>query len=479
MQNPKESFHLLPLCVDLDGTLLKTDMLLESLILLLKNNLLYIFLLPIWLIQGKAYIKRQLAERICFDAHTLPYCDDFVAFLKDQHARGRKLVLITASDQRIASKIAAHLSLFSEVLSSDGITNLAGREKLALLRKKFGAKGFDYAANGVIDLAIWPDANEAIVVGAPLSLVKKVRQTTPVLHHFPGKKIDMSVLLKAVRLHQWLKNLLIFVPLILAHKVTELPLLFDAVYAFFSFGLCASGIYLLNDLLDLEADRAHPRKKFRPLAAGDLPLIWGCAMIPILLLASVLIALNLPGSFLAVLGIYFLTTTAYSFYLKQVVLVDVLVLASLYTLRIIAGAAAVGVPASQWLLVFSMFLFLSLALLKRFSELQMLRSLDEEMTVGRGYFARDLEQIASFGAASGYIAVLVLALYVNSREVLVLYSHPGVLWLLCPLFLYWISRLWLLAHRGLVFEDPILFAVKDKASYIVAMLIGGGLLMAL
>ena len=479
MQNPTERVHLLPLCVDLDGTLLKTDMLLESFVLLLKKNVLYIFLIPIWLLQGKANLKRQIAERISFDADTLPYRNDFVEFLKDQHARGRKLILITASDERIANKIAAHLSLFSEVLSSNGVSNLSGREKLGLLQQKFGVKGFDYAANGMIDLEIWPYANEAIVVGAPLSLVEKVRQTTPVPHHFPNKKIHMRVLFKAIRLHQWLKNLLIFVPLIFAHKVTELPLLFDAVYAFFSFGLCASSIYLLNDLLDLEADRAHPRKKFRPLAAGDLPLIWGFILIPILLFASVLIALNLPGIFLAVLGIYFLTTMAYSFYLKQVVLVDVLVLAGLYTLRIIAGAAAVTVPASQWLLAFSMFFFLSLALLKRFSELQILRSMDEEMTMGRGYLTRDLEQIASFGAASGYIAVLVLALYVNSREVLVLYSQPGVLWLLCPLFLYWISRLWLLAHRGQIFDDPILFAVKDKASYIVAILTGGTLLMAL
>lgn len=479
MQNSTERAYLLPLCVDLDGTLLKTDMLLESFVLLLKKNVLYIFLIPIWLLEGKAYLKRQIAERISFDAATLPYRNDFVDFLKDQHARGRKLILTTASDERIANKIAAHLSLFSEVLSSNGVTNLSGREKLALLQQKFGAKGFDYAANGLIDLEIWPYANEAIVVGAPLSLVEKVRQTTPVPHHFPNKKIHRRVLFKAIRLHQWLKNLLIFVPLIFAHKVTELPLLFDAVYAFFSFGLCASSIYLLNDLLDLEADRAHPRKKFRPLAAGDLPLIWGFILIPILLFASVLIALNLPGIFLAVLGIYFLTTMAYSFYLKQVVLVDVLVLAGLYTLRIIAGAAAVDVPLSEWMLAFSMFLFLSLALLKRFSELRTLRSSDQETARGRGYFASDLEQIASLGAASAYISVLVLALYVNSSEVTKLYAHPVALWLICPLLLYWLSRIWLLAHRGVMLDDPIVYAIKDKSSYIVALLVAGVMLFSL
>ena len=479
MRNPEPTIPLLPLCVDLDGTLVKTDMLLETFILLLKKNIFYIFLVPFWVTRGKAFLKKQIAERVSFEPLNLPYNMAFLAFLKNEHARGRKLILVTASDYRVADKIADHLALFQEVLASDGSVNLSGKNKLAALVQRFGAQGFDYAANGQIDLTIWPHAKNAIVVGAPLSLVNTVSQTTPVSQHFLAEPFTFSVFLKALRFHQWLKNLLIFVPLLLAHKFTDWPLLLQAAYAFISFGLCASAIYLLNDLLDLEADRAHSRKKYRPLAAGQLPLLWGFIMIPILLLGSVLVGFHLPINFLVALGIYFLTTVAYSFYLKQVVLVDVLVLAGLYTLRIIAGAAAVSVVASQWLLAFSLFLFLSLALLKRFSELQTLRLQDEDKALGRGYVSGDLEQIASFGAASGYIAVLVLALYVNSREVLILYSNPAMLWLLCPLFLYWISHLWLLAHRGLIFEDPILFAVKDKASFVVAIFISGIMLFAL
>ncbi len=471
MRDPEPTVGLLPLCVDLDGTLVKTDMLLETFILLLKKNILYIFLAPLWLLRGKAFLKKQIAERVSFDPVNLPYNVEFLTFLKNEHARGRKLVLVTASDYRVAEKIASHLTLFNEVLASNGSVNLSGKNKLAALVQKFGAQGFDYAANGQIDLTIWPHAKNAIVVGAPLSLANTVSQTTPVSQHFPPEHFSFSVFLKALRFHQWLKNLLIFVPLVLAHKFTDWPLLLQAGYAFISFGLCASAIYLLNDLLDLEADRAHPYKKTRPFAAGSLSLVAGLGIIPALLLASMLIAWTLPGEFRGMLVLYLIVTTAYSFYLKQVVLVDVLVLAGLYTLRIIAGAAAVNVPLSEWMLAFSMFLFLSLALLKRFSELRALRFAEQDTARGRGYFASDLELIASLGSASAYIAVLVLALYINSAEVTKLYSHPITLWLICPLFLYWLSRIWLLAHRGVILDDPIVYAIKDKASYIVGFLL--------
>ena len=471
MRNPEPTVTSLPLCVDLDGTLVKTDMLLETFILLLKKNILYIFLVPLWLSRGKAFLKKQIAERVEFEPLNLPYNLAFLAFLRTEHSRGRNLVLVTASDYRIAEKIAGHLSVFDEVLASNGSVNLSGKNKLAALVQKFGTQGFDYAANGQIDLAIWPHAKNAIVVGAPLSLANTVSQTTPVSQYFPAEQFTFFVFLKALRFHQWLKNLLIFVPLVLAHKFTDWSLLLQAGYAFISFGLCASAIYLLNDLLDLEADRAHPYKQARPLAAGSLSLLAGLGMIPALLLASVLIAWTLPGEFRGMLVMYLIVTSAYSFYLKQIVLVDVLVLAGLYTLRILAGAAAVNVPLSEWLLAFSMFLFLSLALVKRFSELRALRFAEQETARGRGYFASDLEQIASLGSASAYIAVLVLALYVNSAEVTRLYSHPVTLWLICPLFLYWLSRIWLLAHRGVILDDPILYAIKDKASYMVGFLL--------
>ncbi|MHB2040074.1 MAG: UbiA family prenyltransferase [Acidiferrobacteraceae bacterium] len=464
----------LPLCVDLDGTLLRTDSLIEALLMLLKANPLILFLLPVWLIRGKAYFKQQVGARVTLAPATLPYNLELLKYLTEEEAAGRRLVLATAADRRTAEQIAGYLGIFSRVIASDGRHNLSGRAKARRLAECFGEHGFDYAGNSHADLAVWPEAAHAIVVSAPPTVARKAASLAPVAEVFPAPGTNRwRAFLKAIRIHQWAKNLLILVPLATSHSLASGAAVKLDLFAFIAFSLCSSSVYLLNDLLDLEADRLHRTKCRRPFASGDLPLTLGLGFIPLLLLSAGTIAITLlPRAFALTLAGYFLLTLAYSFYLKRIALLDVLVLALLYSARIGAGAVAIHVPLSHWLLAFSMFLFLSLALVKRFSELRELRIAAKPGARGRGYLASDLEQLASLGAASGYISVLVLALYANSAQVTLLYRHPFILWLICPLILYWISRIWLLAHRGQMHEDPILFALRDRVSYILAVASG-------
>ncbi len=455
-----------PLCVDLDGTLVRTDLLIEAVLALLKQNPLNALLLPLWLLKGKTHLKQQIAARVDLDPTRLPYDQPLLDYLRTEKVSGRELILATASHRKYAEQVACHLGLFDEVLATDAEANLSGTGKRDRLVARFGTGGFDYAAAGVSDLAVWSHAGAAIVVNAPPRVPDQVRGVTRievVLASPPPRPVDYF---KAIRLHQWLKNLLVLVPLALAHQLDQPMLLLQATLAFLAFGLCASSVYLLNDLLDLPADRAHPTKRYRAFAAGTLPIRHGLALIPILLVAALALALLLPVSFLGSLALYYGLTCAYSLRLKRMVLLDVFTLTVLYTLRVIAGAAATGVVPSFWLLAFSMFLFLSLALVKRYAELLLIQQGErQDETVGRGYRLVDLETLSQFGITSGYLAVLVLVLYINGDTVSAQYRHPEVIWLLCPLFLYWISFIWLLARRGRMHEDPVLFAIEDRRSH--------------
>jgi 4-hydroxybenzoate polyprenyltransferase len=456
------------LCVDLDGTLLATDTLWETILALLRQNPLFILLLPYWVMRGKVCLKRQIAQRVVLDVAQLPVHSDVIEYLRQEHREGRTLVLATATDRSIADRIAGHIGLFSEVLATDGRKNLSGSAKGRALVERYGERGFVYMGNSAVDLPIWRHADEAILVHPSSRLLKEARRVVNVGHVFHRERNGRLVsILKAIRIHQWIKNLLLFVPLITAHKVANLSLLGDAGLAFIAFSFCASGVYVLNDLLDLEVDRAHPTKRNRPFASGKLGIPTGILLAGLLTLSGFSIALMLPRRFFAILGLYVGMTTAYSVYLKRIVTLDVIALAGLYTLRIFAGGEAVRVTISAWLLAFSMFLFLSLALLKRCSELSLLRGYDKGHVEGRGYREADLASLTNLGAASGYISVLVLALYINSSQVTGLYTHPEVLWLTCPLLLYWVSRIWLKAGRGEVHDDPVIFALQDKVSYAV------------
>lgn len=459
-----------PLCVDMDGTLLRSDLLVEAIFQLLKDNVLYLFMLPVWLLRGKARLKEQIARRVTLDAGVLPYHQQLLAFLRAEHATGRPLVLATASNEKFAHAVAAHLGIFDSVLASDGTTNLSGSSKLARIEALCANRGFDYAGNAMIDLQLWTRADRVIVVNPERGVLRSAEQLgKPVVHFDDRGEHRLSGYLRALRLHQWLKNLLIFVPLLMSHRFGDAILLGQAVVAFIAFGLCASSVYLLNDLLDLPEDRRHLSKRNRPFAAGSVSLIHGAALVPFLLLASLLLAMLLPVEFLVVLATYYAITLAYSLRLKRFALIDVLTLASLYTMRIIAGAAAVAVTPSFWLLAFSMFLFLSLALVKRYTELLTLKQSGATDVPGRGYRIWDLETLSHFGTAAGYMAVLVLALYINSEDVKTLYSRPQVIWLLCPLLLYMVTRIWLLARRDELHEDPVMFVVQDRDSQILAL----------
>lgn len=459
-----------PLCVDLDGTLIKTDMVWESLVGLLRTNPLWLLAVPVWWARGRAHLKQQLAARVQVDVTVLPYHEPFLDFLRAAKQQGRQLILATAADIEMAKPVARHVPLFVEVLASDGKTNLRGSAKLKTLTRRFGERQFDYAGNSSVDLAVWDGVREAIVVNAGTGLARRAKQRAKLGPTFLNTASKLPALLQCLRPHQWIKNLIVFVPLITSHQIGHPSELLAAVWTFVAFCLCSSGVYVLNDLLDLEADRHHPTKRARPFAAGDLPLPVGLALSPLFLVLSFAVALMLAAPLVGVLALYFVATTAYSWQLKRVPLLDVFLLAGLYTLRLIAGHVVSGIAYSAWLLVFAMFIFLSLALLKRFRELHGLRQQNQMDAKGRGYTVDDLELVATVGLVSGFLAVLVLALYVNSPQVIGLYQHPLLLLLICPLLLYWISRAWLLAHRGQMHTDPVVFALKDWPSYLVAIL---------
>ncbi|MGD8911945.1 MAG: UbiA family prenyltransferase [Candidatus Thiodiazotropha sp.] len=456
---------LRPLVIDLDGTLIRTDLLVESVFALLKRNILFVFLLPIWLFKGKAHLKHEIAIRTDIDTRLLPYHDEFLDYLKAEHLAGRRLVLATASNEKFAEAIALNLGVFHEVLASNATVNLSGRRKLERLRELFGDHGFDYAANAMVDLPLWEAAHSALLVNTERGVKEAAERKSQIAHVFDDRDGGpLKRYLKALRLHQWLKNLLVFIPLLMAHRFGEPLLVGQALFAFLAFGLCASSVYLLNDLLDLPDDRQHPTKRYRPFAAGSISILNGALLIPGLLIAAFAIALLLPIEFVGVLALYYAVTLAYSLRLKRAALVDVLTLAGLYTIRIIAGAAAVSVVPSFWLLAFSMFLFLSLALVKRYTELLTMQQQERTKSSGRGYTMIDLETLSQFGSASAYMAILVLALYINSEAVRDLYTHPEVIWLLCPLLLYLVTRIWLLARRDELHEDPVIFVIRDRRS---------------
>lgn len=461
-----------PLVVDLDGTLLRSDTLVESGISFVRHNPLRALSPLFWLRSGKANLKAKLAAEVSLDVNSLPYDKQVIAFLAQEKADGRTLVLATASHRDYAEQIANHLGLFDCVLATHGDTNLSARKKRDVLVREYGHKGFDYLGNSSDDLAVWAASNRAYVANPEFGVEAAATRLGNVERVIRTPDHPWRAWMKQLRLHQWAKNALIFVPLLASHRVAEPELILTGMIAFLMFGLCASSVYLLNDLLDLEDDRQHATKRFRPLASGDVPIKAALIILPLLLLGSFAgAALLLPLQFSLVLAAYYALTLAYSLGLKRVTTVDVIVLAMLYTVRVVAGTFAFEISLTFWMLAFSMFLFLSLALVKRYAELREMKQRGEtEGPRGRGYDPEDLGMIASLGAASGYLAVMVLALYIQDQTTLRLYQHPKVIWLACPLLLYWITRIWMITHRGWMHEDPVVFAIKDRNSLLVGVL---------
>jgi len=468
-----------PLVVDLDGTLVATDLLVESLLLLAKNKPFSLLKLPSWLAGGKAHFKQKIAEQVLPDADTLPYDRKLLEYLAEEKRKGRPLVLATAADEHVAAKVADKLGLFEAVYASDGQLNLGGEQKRKRLVEMFGEEGFDYVANSHKDLPVWKSARRAILVRPDHGLTDALSKTTTVDRVFEQKDSVSAALLETLRPHHWLKNVLVFVPLVAAHEIHDPYLLFQAVLVFIAFSLCASSIYVINDLLDLPSDRHHPHKKNRPLASGRVQPMQALVLVPLLILSAAAIGLLLSPLVPAILGLYLVLMLAYSQRLKDIAILDVLTLASGYTLRILAGAAAVAIHPSPWLIAFSGFLFFSLALTKRYAELVTMRAVEGAKAHARAYLLQDRELIAALGVASGHVAVVVLALYINSTMAHNLYTRYELIWLVCGLLLYWISHLWLIAHRGRMHDDPLVFALKDRTSRILLVAMGILVLLAI
>jgi 4-hydroxybenzoate polyprenyltransferase len=458
----------LPLCVDLDGTLINTDTLPECAIRALGRPRA-IFARP-FPFGSRAAIKDRLTAVVDLDVRTLPYNEPLLAWLREEHSRGRELVLVTATHTRLATRVAQHLKIFESVLATAEKTNLRGRAKAEALVSKYGVGGFSYVGNDKSDLHVWETAGAAVVVNAGVRLTDRVKSVTRIERRFErsGASVGRAVL-RAMRVHQWSKNTLLFIPIVTARSL-DAGQWMAAVTAFFAFSLTASAIYLVNDLSDLDADRLHPRKRYRPLASGVLPLAAGVFLVPLLLAGGFSLASAVGGMSLVVT--YALLSLAYSFRLKRYPLVDLFTLAGLYTIRLFAGGVVTGHKVSAWLLAFSVFFFLGLAFVKRVGELRSAGTTESDAGNRRGYQREDLAILTVFGAASAFAATLVLALYVQAE--LQLHPDRGItLWAIVPLLLFWQCRLWLATERGYMEDDPIVYATKDWVSHIVvACLIG-------
>jgi len=450
-----------PLVVDLDGSLLHTDTLVESLFDVARRQPLQLLRLPAWLAGGRAHLKQSLARRALVDVRVLPLADDLLAHLRALKHAGRHLVLATGADARIAQAVADELGLFDAVLASDGRVNLSGTAKRDRLVAEFGERGFDYVGNSARDLPVWAAARRALLVRPSQRLAAAAARVAAVERKFGDGRPSWRDYLSAMRPQHWLKNLLLLVPLLAGHQLYDLPKLLAALLGCLCFSLAASGVYLLNDLFDLPADRRHPYKKARALASGRIPLLHGLLFVPALWLVAALLALWLTPPFMGALASYAVLMLAYSMRLKNYPMVDTLALAVGYSLRIYAGSLAVAVAVSPWLLVCSTALFLGLALLKRYAELVTLRPGLGPGGRVRGYGVGDAALVAGLGTAADCIAVVLLALYpvVGAPE-----APQWKFWLLSALLLFWTGHMWLMAHRGRIHDDLVAFALRDPLS---------------
>lgn len=452
------------LVVDLDGTLCRTDTLHETLLGLAATRPAGFMAHLGRLREGRAAFKTHLVASYMLAGDALPLNEVVLDLVRRARAEGRRTALVTATHQLQADAVAETTGLFDDVFGTDRQVNLKGEAKASFLTERYGAKGFDYVGDSRADLPVWAAARKAITIGASPALAREAEAANPEISHLDPPKGRAGAMLRSMRLYQWSKNALLFLPVLAAHDPSALG---AALLGFLAFCLTASAVYVVNDLIDLPADRAHPRKRLRPFAAGELSAVTGVAMAGgLLITAGVLGALTVNPHFLGVLTLYLVTTFAYSVWLKRKLLVDVLTLAGLYTIRILAGGIATGIVLSPWMLGFSMFIFLALAAIKRQAELtdQMLTG---RKSSGRAYEVDDLPIMRGIALSAAHAATLIMALYISSSDVQALYAHPELLWLVCPLLLYWLLRMVMMTHRGYMTDDPIVFAAKDRVSIVV------------
>ena len=458
-----------PLVVDVDGTLIRSDLLFEAALQLVATQPWNAWKLVSWLAGGKASLKKNLVETTDPHIATMPLRTETVAAIEAAKAGGRPVWLASASDQRWVEQIAERIGGVDGVMGSDGVTNLSGSNKATALVKRFGHKGFDYIGDHHVDMPVWDAARRPIVIAQSGGLERAVKRRFPDAQIIARPKTPIRPYFKAMRPYQWAKNALVFLPAIAGHSIGDFGVLVGAFLAFWAFSLAASSAYIINDLLDLPGDRDHHRKSKRPFAAAQISIPRGILMAVGLMAAAIGIALLLPLEFFTILLGYVTLTLGYSLYLKRQMLVDVIILGGLYTIRVLGGIAATGEEKSQWLLMFCLFFFLSLAIVKRCSELVARREAGKSSPPGRGYALGDLAMLLPLGAAAGYAAVMVVMLYLSSPQITSLYAHPLRMWLICPLLVYWISRALMLSNRGEMHDDPIIFALTDKVSWLTGV----------
>lgn len=465
-----------PIVVDLDGTLTRTDTLIESILRTVKRDALNLPRALLALIKGRPALKH-FAAQAGLSAKDLPYHSALLDYLRRERQEGRSIVLATAAHRSIADAVASHVGVFDKVLATDAGTNLKGKAKLLAIQEQVGPR-FVYAGDSAADLFIWQHAEAAILVGATSAVRNSVRRSTRIESEFAPETATLSTWLRALRVHQWLKNLLLFVPLLTAFSFFDTDRLAATLAAFVAFSLAASATYVLNDLWDLDNDRAHPRKKNRPFAAADIPILQGLLVAAGALALALAVASAVSAGFLFILLFYVALTSLYSVALKRYVLLDILALSLLYTVRIIAGGIAADVRVSHWLLAFSVFMFLSLALVKRCSELVSLKQSGGTTAVGRDYRVGDMIVLWPLGVAAGLCSIVVFGLFIRDTETVVRYATPELLWLVAFELIYWLSRLWITSARGEMDDDPVVYAVRDRTSRMTMLTILATVLVA-
>jgi 4-hydroxybenzoate polyprenyltransferase/phosphoserine phosphatase len=463
---------------DLDDTLIKTDILLESVLKLIRTQPLRVLALPFWFARSKAFAKSKIANLVTIDPATLPYRDEVLRLIRERRQSGARTILASASNERVVRAIAEHLQCFDDVKGSSDTVNLKSGNKLAWIKETFNNAPFEYVGDSAADLPIWKSASRATLVNPSAAVLASVKQTGVAHAVISDKASSPKLIVRQMRVHQWIKNALLAVPLVAAHRIFDWGSWQNLIVGMMSFSLIASFVYVMNDMLDIDNDRQHPTKKNRPFASGLLPLRTGFLLAPALGLASLTLASALGPDFAAVIILYLVTNILYSTRFKESVMLDVVILASFYTMRLMAGSAATDVVISHWLLSFSTFFFLGLAMVKRYTELLRVVGRSKKALFGRGYTSEDRLPVLIMGITSSLVSIVILALYFHSPEMLALYSRPTRLWVLAPLMLFWNGRIWMLTNRGLVDDDPVVFAVRDRTSWGVLIAIGLALVFA-
>lgn len=458
MEQPETA--ALPLAVDLDGTLIHGDTFFESILAFLAVRPLGVFALARWFTKGRALVKAKLADYAPKPAE-MPFDARVLDWLREEKAKGRRLALATATDRAVAEAYAAHVGLFDDVFASDGETNLKAARKADALSAAY-PQGFVYAGNEIADLNVWEKAQGAVVVNAYAGVAERAQSLTQIERVLPYERDTRAALEKALRPRQWVKNILVFIPMIAAQAWASDAGWANALLAFFALCCAASSVYLFNDAFDIPADRRHPRKRSRPFASGALSPARGLVT-SVGLAAAALLVGWVAGVAYYVLA-YLALSGIYTIWLKRLVVIDIFVLASLYGLRVLLGGEASGHPASSWMLAFCGFFFLSLALVKRVTEIE-----GAPENIRRGYTLADAPVLKAMGVASAFVASLVLALYVQSDVATQTYGAPAWLWVLPAASIFWLCRVWLLTGRGEMPDDPVVHAVGDRVSLLIAL----------